>query len=119
MVAMALNQVNELMTAISYYFLPLQLIKGDEVILTFACSSVHERDEWTDSFRVLNQLALPCDAGQQTNKPLSGKVISYDIRTLNIIYLSFSFSFLSSPSSFSSPLFLSLSFLQTTSLSPC
>ena len=53
----------------------LQLIKGDEVILTFACPSIMEREEWTESFRVLNQLALPCDTEQQLSKPLTGKYI--------------------------------------------
>ena len=51
----------------------LQLVKGDEVILTFACSSIMEREEWLESFRILNQLAVPCDTGQQLNKPITGE----------------------------------------------
>lgn len=50
----------------------MQLIKGDEVILTFACGSVMEREEWVESFRILNQLALPCDTGQYLSKPITG-----------------------------------------------
>lgn len=53
---------------------PPQLIKGDEVILTFACGSMMERDEWTESFRILNQLALSCETGQPLSKPITGKV---------------------------------------------
>ena len=41
------------------------------MILTFACSSVMEREEWTESFRILNQLALPCETAQGS-KPQSG-----------------------------------------------
>lgn len=37
----------------------LQLLVGDEVVLTFACSSAAERDEWTSAFDIFRQMALP------------------------------------------------------------
>ena len=34
-----------------------QLVMGDEAVLTFGCSTFIEREEWTEAFRILNQLA--------------------------------------------------------------
>ena len=36
-----------------------QLLVGDEVVLTFGCSSVSEREEWMKAFDVFRQIALP------------------------------------------------------------
>ena len=57
--------------------LVLQLVKGEEVVLTFSCSSTLERDDWMESFRVLKQLALPCNLEHHSpTQPGQGKVIS-------------------------------------------
>ena len=65
-----------------------QLIMGDEAIVTFSCSSVVEREEWTEAFRVLNQLALPLDAAEQAAMPLTGKLGCF-FRTKICVFLSY------------------------------
>lgn len=50
-----------------------QLLKGEDVVLTFSCSTLVERDEWTESLRILNQLAL-CRADHRLSQlPHSGE----------------------------------------------
>ena len=50
-----------------------QLVMGEEAVLTFSCTSVVEREEWTEAFRVLNQLAQPCGNPQQVTLPITGE----------------------------------------------
>ena len=46
---------------------------GEDAVLTFSCTSVVEREEWTEAFRVLNQLAQPCGTPQQVPLPITGE----------------------------------------------
>ena len=50
-----------------------QLVMGEDAVLTFSCTSVVEREEWTEAFRVLNQLAQPCGTPQQVPLPITGE----------------------------------------------
>ena len=36
-----------------------QLLVADEVVLTFGCSSVKDREEWMTAFNVFRKMALP------------------------------------------------------------
>lgn len=60
----------------SCFISDLQLLKGEEVLLTFSCPAM-EREEWLESFRVLKQLALPCSSVGQNSptQPGQGKAV--------------------------------------------
>ena len=54
---------------------PTQLVMGDEAVLTFGCSTFIEREEWTEAFRILNQMA-PAFVGSEMagRTPIKGKL---------------------------------------------
>ena len=47
---------------------------GDEAVLTFGCGTFIEREEWTEAFRILNQLAPAFVSSELTAMtPIKGK----------------------------------------------
>lgn len=51
----------------------VQLVMGEEAVLTFSCTTVMEREEWTEAFRILNQLAQPYGSSKQATPPITGE----------------------------------------------
>jgi len=51
----------------------MQLVMGEEAVLTFSCTTVMEREEWTEAFRILNQLAQPYGSSKQVTPPITGE----------------------------------------------
>jgi hypothetical protein len=53
-------------------------VMGDEAVLTFGCSTFIEREEWTEAFRILNQLA-PAFVGSEMSgrTPVKGNLHNY------------------------------------------
>lgn len=51
---------------------------GDEAVLTFGCGTFIEREEWTEAFRILNQLAPAFVSSELTAMtPIKGNRINH------------------------------------------
>ena len=75
-------------TSLSLSHTHTQLVMGEEAVLTFGCGTFIEREEWTEAFRILNQLA-PAFVGSQlaTMTPIKGKLHDFMMQLLVLKFL--------------------------------